>query len=49
MTAVRDVVTPDTAATALAIVHHAGATTPLTSYDIEINGPYGDADPSVYL
>lgn len=40
---------PDAAAAALEIAHHAGATTPLTSYDIEINGPYGDADPSVYL
>jgi len=40
---------PAAAAAALAIVRHAGATTPLTSYDIEMNGPYGDADPSVYL
>ncbi len=40
---------PDAAAAALAILDRAGATTPLTSYDIEIDGPYGDADPSVYL
>ena len=40
---------PDTAGTALAILDQAGATTPLTSYDIEIDGPYGDVDPSVYL
>jgi hypothetical protein len=40
---------PDAAAAALAILDQAGATTPLTSYDIEIDGPYGDADPSVYL
>ena len=40
---------PEAAAAALAILDQAGATTPLTSYDIEIDGPYGDADPSVYL
>ena len=40
---------PDAAAAALAILNAADATTPLTSYDIEIDGPYGDADPSVYL
>ena len=40
---------PDAATAALAILDQAGATTPLTSYDIEIDGPYGDADPSVYL
>jgi hypothetical protein len=40
---------PDAAAAAQAIMDQAGATTPLTSYDIEIDGPYGDADPSVYL
>lgn len=27
----------------------AGATTPLTSYDIARDGPSGDADPSIYL
>jgi hypothetical protein len=26
-----------------------GAATPLTSYDIEMDGPFGDSDPSVYL
>jgi hypothetical protein len=40
---------PGTADAVLAILRHVGATTPLTSYDIEIDGPYGDADPSVYL
>ncbi len=40
---------PDAAGAALAIVRRAGATTPLTGYDIDIDGPFGDADPSVYL
>jgi hypothetical protein len=39
---------PDAVAAVLAM-RDAGATTPLTSYDIETDGPYGDADPSVYL
>lgn len=40
---------PDAAATALGIVRRAGATTPLTGYDIDMDGPFGDADPSIYL
>jgi hypothetical protein len=37
------------AATVIASLLQAGATTPLTSYDIERDGPFGDADPSIYL
>jgi hypothetical protein len=40
---------PDAAAAALRIVRRAGATTILTGYDIDLDGPFGDADPSVYL
>jgi hypothetical protein len=40
---------PDAACAALAIVRRTGATTPLTGYDIDMDGPFGDADPSVYL
>lgn len=40
---------PDAAASALRIVRRPGATTPLTGYDIDLDGPFGDADPSVYL
>jgi len=40
---------PDAAQAALAIVHRAGGTTPLTGYDVDLDGPFGDADPSVYL
>jgi hypothetical protein len=40
---------PDMASAALGIVRHTGATTPLTGYDIDMDGPFGDADPSVYL
>ena len=40
---------PDAAAAALGIVRRTGATTPLTGYDIDMDGPFGDADPSVYL
>jgi hypothetical protein len=40
---------PDAAAAVLAILDRPGATRPLTGYDIEMDGPYGDADPSVYL
>jgi hypothetical protein len=39
---------PEAAATALEIVHR-GATTPLTGYDLNLDGPFGDADPSFYL
>jgi hypothetical protein len=37
------------AATAILSLIQAGATTPLISYDIERDGPFGDADPSIYL
>jgi hypothetical protein len=37
------------AATAILSLLQTGATTPLTSYDIEWDGPFGDADPSIYL
>jgi hypothetical protein len=40
---------PGTAAAALAILRRARATTPLTDYDIDMDGPFGDTDPSVYL
>ncbi len=40
---------PDAAAATLRLVRQAGATTPLTGYDIDMDGPFGDADPSVYL
>jgi hypothetical protein len=40
---------PDAASAALSIVRQVGATTPLTGYDIDMDGPFGDADPSVYL
>jgi len=40
---------PDAAAAALSILRRPGATTPLTDYDIDLDGPFGDADPSVYL
>ncbi|MEU9243504.1 hypothetical protein [Streptomyces sp. NPDC048385] len=34
---------------ALDIIHTAGATTPLTGYDMNLGGPFGDADPSIYM
>ncbi len=37
------------AATAILSLIQTGATTPLISYDIERDGPFGDADPSIYL
>ncbi len=40
---------PDAASAARGIVRRTGATTPLTGYDIDMDGPFGDADPSVYL
>jgi hypothetical protein len=40
---------PDAASAVLGIVRRTGATTPLTGYDINMDGPFGDADPSVYL
>jgi len=40
---------PDAAAAALGTLRRTGATTPLTGYDIDMDGPFGDADPSVYL
>jgi hypothetical protein len=40
---------PDEAAAALSIVRRPRTTTPLTDYDIDLDGPFGDADPSVYL
>ena len=40
---------PGAAAATLGILCRSGATTPLTGYDIDMDGPFGDADPSVYL
>lgn len=37
------------AATAILNLIQTSATTPLISYDIERDGPFGDADPSIYL
>ncbi|MGW3447433.1 hypothetical protein [Streptomyces sp. NPDC001076] len=34
---------------ALDIIQRVGATTPLTGYDMNLDGPFGDADPSVYM
>ncbi|MFE3162771.1 hypothetical protein [Streptomyces sp. NPDC059224] len=34
---------------ALDIIHTIGATTPLTGYDMDLDGPFGDADPSIYM
>ncbi|MEU9455277.1 hypothetical protein [Streptomyces sp. NPDC048277] len=34
---------------ALDIIHTVGATTPLTGYDMDLDGPFGDADPSIYM
>ncbi|MEU8715066.1 hypothetical protein [Streptomyces sp. NPDC048663] len=34
---------------ALDIIRTVGATTPLTGYDMNLDGPFGDADPSVYM
>jgi hypothetical protein len=40
---------PDTAATALEIVRRGALTTPLSGYDLDLDGPFGDTDPSCYL
>jgi hypothetical protein len=40
---------PDAAAAALGIMQPTGATTPLLGYDMDMDGPFGDANPSVYL
>lgn len=40
---------PDAVGAALSIMRRTGATTPLTGYDIDMDGPFGDADPSIYL
>ncbi|GAA3371908.1 hypothetical protein GCM10020367_24610 [Streptomyces sannanensis] len=37
------------ASQALHIVGTAAATTPLTSYDVDLAGPFGDGDPSVHM
>ncbi|MGW0813772.1 hypothetical protein ACWD00_11050 [Streptomyces viridiviolaceus] len=34
---------------ALNTVDTTGTTTPLTGYDLNLDGPFGDADPSVYM
>jgi hypothetical protein len=34
---------------ALHTVGIVGATTPLTGYDMSLDGPFGDADPSIYM
>jgi len=39
---------PDTADIALGLLRRPGATTPL-HYELAMDGPFGDADPSVYL
>ncbi|MDT0484799.1 hypothetical protein [Streptomyces doebereineriae] len=40
---------PHKAEQALRTVATAGATTPLTGYDMDFDGPFGDADPSIYM
>jgi hypothetical protein len=40
---------PQKAELALHTVATAGATTPLTGYDMDFDGPFGDADPSIYM
>jgi hypothetical protein len=40
---------PGAASAALSLVRRTGATTPLTGYDVDLDGPFGDTDPSVYL
>ncbi|MFC8430767.1 hypothetical protein [Streptomyces sp. NPDC057253] len=40
---------PHRAELALRTVTTAGATTPLTGYDMDFDGPFGDADPSIYM
>jgi hypothetical protein len=40
---------PDAAARVWKLVHRGAAATPLTSYDVDMDGPFGDGDPSVYL
>ncbi|MEV5881892.1 hypothetical protein AB0L74_04080 [Streptomyces sp. NPDC052020] len=37
------------AESALRMINSIGATTPLTGYDVNLDGPFGDADPSVYM
>jgi hypothetical protein len=37
------------AATAILSLIQSDATTPLISYDVQRDGPFGDADPSIYL
>ena len=40
---------PGAASAALLLLRRTSATTPLTGYDIDMDGPFGDTDPSVYL
>lgn len=40
---------PEAARTVLELISETGRTTPLSGYDIELGGPFGDTDPSVYL
>ncbi len=40
---------PRRAGLALHTIDTAGATTPLTGYDIDLDGPFGDSDPSLYM
>lgn len=37
------------AESALRVIDSIRATTPLTGYDVNLDGPFGDADPSVYM
>ncbi|MFF7331553.1 hypothetical protein [Streptomyces sp. NPDC008150] len=41
--------TDNRALLALRTVAAVGRTTPMTGYDVDLNGPFGDTDPSVYL
>lgn len=40
---------PDRTRPVLDLLSAGRGTTPLTGYDVDLNGPFGDADPSVYM
>ncbi|MEV6791648.1 hypothetical protein AB0M87_06550 [Streptomyces sp. NPDC051320] len=40
---------PESTALALSTVETTGATTPLTGYDVDLQGPFSDGDPSVHM
>jgi hypothetical protein len=40
---------PERSRTALELLSGGRRTTPLTGYDVDVDGPFGDTDPSVYI